>query len=1235
MSRFIFTIVSILLLFGGVTAGTIKVPENYATIQAGIDAAAKGDTVLVSEDTYYENINFKGKAITVASYFYVDGDTNFINNTIINGSRPSDPNKGSVVSFTSGEDTTSVICGFTITGGTGTIYASDHRIGGGIYCLNSGARISHNKIIHNSITHNQTCNGGGIGTWPRDKEYPVIIENNLIASNSINAGNDANGAGIRITHGRIIYNKIHSNSVHAQSGMALGGGISASCEQIPTRTLVKIIDNIVTNNQAVADQYMYSGYGGGIDAFYCNIELVRNIITHNVISGPEFLLGGGIRLWGLKDVGLVKDNIISFNSAINGQICNGGGMTAVHSGCFVIRGNRFEGNEAKTRGGGLAIGHNIGCVISDNEFIVNIAYNGGGLSQGDETQLTVTNNLLLQNTALHSGGGIYSLASDMLFINNIVTENEAYRGGGAYFEDILYNVPPRARTINNTFTANVADSAGGIGMFNYKVISINNICWENDAPFAPEILVKGGDFGVAYSDIKGGLTDIVTEEDGVVNWLAGNIDVNPLFLFSQYQLSNSSRCIGAGIEMIQIEGNDYECPNSDIEGNLRPNPPGSMPDIGAYENPLDAPIGPILVPEQYATIQGGINAAKDGDMVLIGDGTYYENINFKGKSITVASYFLMDGDTTHVNNTIIDGSKPNHPDSGSVVFFISDEDTTSVICGFTITGGTGSLYDSESRVGGGVYCKYSGARISHNKIIGNAVTHIKGCHGGGIGYWPPINSDARYVIIEDNVIESNSITSSNGESPLNGGGVYIVKGRVTLNTIRFNSVAGQPGFAGGGGITAVCQNTATRTLVVITGNTITHNQAITPGVSGGWGGGVDVVNCNAQILGNTISHNKAGGIQGPCGAGIRLLRSKEISLIKENIISYNSITTQGWTAGIELVQTEGVQVIGNIIEGNNGPVTAGGGIDETGTSGNLIKGNFIKSNIGGQGGGIWAVNSTVINNIFVENVADWGGGIFCYYESSFTSNLTQIINNTITKNVAKTAGGIAISKANTVVLNTICWGNTAPHGPEIQMWGGILNAANSDIRFGSNGIAIDSTATVNWLATNIDADPLFADTLFHLSDSSPCIGKGIASFDFGGGMICNCPPTDYDGNSRPNPIDEYVDMGALESSYKFISDTTGIEAMTNFIPTKFSLEQNYPNPFNPSTTIEFTLPTSAFVTLKVYNLLGEEVATLAAEKRSAGIHRINWDAKGLASGVYLYRLEAGDFVQTKKLILMK
>lgn len=88
-------------------------------------------------------------------------------------------------------------------------------------------------------------------------------------------------------------------------------------------------------------------------------------------------------------------------------------------------------------------------------------------------------------------------------------------------------------------------------------------------------------------------------------------------------------------------------------------------------------------------------------------------------------------------------------------------------------------------------------------------------------------------------------------------------------------------------------------------------------------------------------------------------------------------------------------------------------------------------------------------------------------------------------------------------------------------------------------------------------------------------------------------------------------------------------------PDKFELSQNFPNPFNPTTSIKFSVPQTQYVSLKVYDVLGTEVATLVDEEKFAGNYNVQFNGSSLASGVYLYRLQAGNFVQTKKLILMK
>jgi hypothetical protein len=98
---------------------------------------------------------------------------------------------------------------------------------------------------------------------------------------------------------------------------------------------------------------------------------------------------------------------------------------------------------------------------------------------------------------------------------------------------------------------------------------------------------------------------------------------------------------------------------------------------------------------------------------------------------------------------------------------------------------------------------------------------------------------------------------------------------------------------------------------------------------------------------------------------------------------------------------------------------------------------------------------------------------------------------------------------------------------------------------------------------------------------------------------------------------------------------TSVGRLSTDLPTHFSLEQNYPNPFNPATTVYFSLPSKSFVSVKMFDALGRAVSALVSEELSAGTYTRQWNASNVPSGVYFYRMQAGEFVETKKMILLK
>ncbi|MFH1042242.1 MAG: T9SS type A sorting domain-containing protein [bacterium] len=112
-------------------------------------------------------------------------------------------------------------------------------------------------------------------------------------------------------------------------------------------------------------------------------------------------------------------------------------------------------------------------------------------------------------------------------------------------------------------------------------------------------------------------------------------------------------------------------------------------------------------------------------------------------------------------------------------------------------------------------------------------------------------------------------------------------------------------------------------------------------------------------------------------------------------------------------------------------------------------------------------------------------------------------------------------------------------------------------------------------------------------------------------------------------------IGLMKIPINQITFTLIENEQENKIICKYTLNQNYPNPFNPSTTFSFSLPEKEFVTLKIYDVLGKEITTLVNEELNAGSYKNDWNATNLSSGIYFYRLQAGKFSETKKLMLVK
>ena len=270
--------VFLMCFFGVATlqSTTIRVPADESTIQAAIDAASNGDTVVVYPGTYYENIIFRGKKIVVTSRFFETGDLSFVQSTIINGSQPIHPDTASCVLIINGEDSTTVLQGFTITGGGGTKWVDEHgagtyREGGGILIAKSAPVIRFNLITGNeAINTSGATSAGGGGIRAGDGNSRIL--NNVVMSNK-----GRYGAGIVLNYtGAVVRNNILTNN---SGGQDYGGG---ALWMNHDGSIGKLIENNTIAGNKVVGVYIYQGS-----------SIIRNCILWGNASSEISVRSGG------------------------------------------------------------------------------------------------------------------------------------------------------------------------------------------------------------------------------------------------------------------------------------------------------------------------------------------------------------------------------------------------------------------------------------------------------------------------------------------------------------------------------------------------------------------------------------------------------------------------------------------------------------------------------------------------------------------------------------------------------------------------------------------------------------------------------------------------------------------------------------------------------------------------------------------------------------------------------
>jgi hypothetical protein len=621
----------------------------------------------------------------------------------------------------------------------------------------------------------------------------------------------------------------------------------------------------------------------------------------------------------------------------------------------------------------------------------------------------------------------------------------------------------------------------------------------------------------------------------------------------------------------------------------------------------------INIPGDYFTIQEGIDNSVNGDTILVSAGTYFENINFNGKNISIIG--------ENRETTMIDGEQ-----NGTVVTFQSGENSSAVLSRFTITNGLASLFgggimcnnnsnptldkltiaNNSAEWGGGIYFGNSSPVLKNSKIINNSADW----NAGGIYATGGFDVHLTDLIISENFA-------------YNDGGGILAGSCAELNIVNTLISDNTAQLGSGGGITFGDISP------ILTNVTFTNNVAID-------GGAILIYQDSAPILINSIlwsnypneisfrsDHDPSeitisycdiqGGEEGltTYNNGIVFWENGNIDVDPQFVAPDNGLYTLQYSS--PCIDTGNPDFDNDGISWENDPN------DQDPDSTRMDMGAYYFNQDAG------CTDDTAFN--YNENAESDDGSCIYYGDVNQDGDIDVVdviamigfVLDTLTPTPDQILIGDLFSDGEINILDVVSV-------IDIILLDDVLRDSNPIARAtliqNQNLLSLSKIGSVAGIQIEYDGDFSFESLL----PEGWIMEKSEVKI-----LIISLDGSELSGE------DLFNYSGKLDIKSCMVVDWSlnKIQADIKTIPNHFSLNPAYPNPFNPTTTIEFTIPYSSNVVIKVFDINGNEVAELVNGIIPEGNHMVEWDARGLSSGLYFVKLTSGDYLGTRKLILLK